>query len=135
MCGLGNEVSQPFDWDQAAGKPADRWARKELNHSVVEFIEPTEYMVRPTQPPVYAFIIAVSSVAIQSGMVAVAARTILECLDNLPNADKRTKVAIVDVSTSLHFFSSPAARPRRPLHVALDLNDVFLPKPVDLLAT
>lgn len=133
MCGLSNEVPQLFDWDQREGKPADRWARKELNHSVVEFIAPTEYMVRPPQPPVYAFLIDVSAAAVQSGMVATAARTILESLDSLPNADKRTKVAFIAVSSSLHFFSLPVGATEASMLVVSDLSDVFLPKPVDLL--
>ena len=133
MCGLSNEVPQLFDWDQREGKPADRWARKELNHSVVEFVAPTEYMVRPPQPPIYAFVIDVSQAAIQSGMVATAARTILESLDSIPNADKRVKIAIIAVSTSLHFFSLPAGATEASMLVVSDLSDVFLPKPVDLL--
>lgn len=133
MCGLSNEVPQLFDWDQREGKPADRWSRKELNHAVVEFIAPTEYMVRPPQPPVYAFLIDVSAAAVQSGMVATAARTILESLDSLPNADKRTKVAFIAVSTSLHFFSLPAGATEPSMMIVSDLTDVFLPKPVDLL--
>lgn len=133
LCGLSNEVPQLFDWDQAEGKPADRWARKELNHSVVEFIAPTEYMVRPPQPPVYAFVIDVSQAAVQSGMVATAAQTILENLGNLPNADNRTKVAFIGVSTSLHFFSLPPGATEASMLVVSDLTDVFLPKPVDLL--
>lgn len=46
MCGLSNEVPQLFDWDQEKNQPADRYARHELNSSVVEFVAPTEYMVR-----------------------------------------------------------------------------------------
>lgn len=45
MCGLSNDVPQLFDWNQRENKAADRWERAELNHSVVEFIAPTEYMV------------------------------------------------------------------------------------------
>lgn len=45
MCNISNEVPQLFDWDQEKNQPADRWARPELNHSVVEFIAPREYMV------------------------------------------------------------------------------------------
>ncbi|KAK4687289.1 protein transport protein SEC24, partial [Tremellales sp. Uapishka_1] len=133
MCNLSNEVPQLFDFDQGEGRPADRWARKELNHSVVDFIAPTEYMVRPPQPPVYAFVIDVSQPAVQSGMVATAARTILESLDSIPNADKRTKIAIIAVSSSLHFFSLPAGATEAEMLVVSDLQDVFLPKPVDLL--
>lgn len=46
MCNLSNEVPQMFDWDQEKNQPADRWKRAELNESVVEFVAPTEYMVR-----------------------------------------------------------------------------------------
>ncbi|BEI85015.1 hypothetical protein CcaverHIS002_0504160 [Cutaneotrichosporon cavernicola] len=134
MCGLSNEVPQLFDWDSVENKPADRWARKELNHSVVEFVAPTEYMVRPPQPPVYCFVIDVSQPAIQSGMVATAARAILESLDNIPNQDQRTKIAFIAVSTTLHFFSLPTgADAEASMLVVSDLSDVFLPKPVDLL--
>jgi protein transport protein SEC24 len=45
MCNISNEVPQLFDWDQEKNQPADRWARPELNHGVVEFIAPREYMV------------------------------------------------------------------------------------------
>jgi protein transport protein SEC24 len=65
---MSNEVPQLFDWDQARNQPGDRWARAELNHSVVEFVAPTEYMVRPPQPAVYVFLIDVSHSAVQSGM-------------------------------------------------------------------
>lgn len=119
---MSNEVPQLFDWDQARNQPGDRWARAELSHAVVEFVAPTEYMVRPPQPVIYIFLIDVSHSAIQSGMypipkrfflsayvgegmVATATRTILENLDRLPNEDQRTKVAIIAYDTSIHFFS------------------------------
>jgi len=50
MCNLSNEVPQLFDWDQDKNQPADRYARHELNSSVVEFVAPTEYMVRSPSP-------------------------------------------------------------------------------------
>jgi protein transport protein SEC24 len=68
MCGMSNEVPQLFDWDQTHNQPGDRWARAELNHSVVEFVAPTEYMVRPPQPAVHVFLIDVSHAAVQCGM-------------------------------------------------------------------
>jgi protein transport protein SEC24 len=46
MCNMSNQVPQLFDWDQQTNQPADRWSRLELNHAVVEFVAPTEYMVR-----------------------------------------------------------------------------------------
>lgn len=64
---MSNEVPQLFDWDQVRNQPGDRWARAELNHSVVDFIAPAEYMLRPPPPPVYVFLIDVSHSAVQSG--------------------------------------------------------------------
>lgn len=107
MCNMSNEVPQMFDWDQVHNTPGDRWARAELNHSVVEFVAPTEYMVRPPQPAVYVFLIDVSHDAVQSGMVATATRTILENLDRIPDENGRTKIAIVCFDVSLYFFSMP----------------------------
>ncbi|KAI0261673.1 protein transporter SEC24 [Gloeopeniophorella convolvens] len=133
MCGMSNEVPQLFDWDQVRNQPGDRWARAELNHAVVEFVAPTEYMVRPPQPAVYIFLIDVSHSAVQSGMVATATRTILENLDRLPNEDQRTKVAVITYDTSVYFFSMTGESTDCTMLVMSDVDDVFLPKPNDLL--
>ncbi|KAH9833295.1 protein transporter SEC24 [Rhodofomes roseus] len=133
MCNMSNEVPQLFDWDQVRNQPGDRWARAEMNHSVVEFVAPTEYMIRPPQAAVYVFLIDVSHAAIQSGMVATATRTILENLDRIPNDESRTKVAIVAFDASLYFFSMPPGTTDSSMLVVSDIDDVFLPKPTDLL--
>ncbi|KZT71854.1 hypothetical protein DAEQUDRAFT_763356 [Daedalea quercina L-15889] len=133
MCNMSNEVPQLFDWDQVRNQPGDRWARAELNHSVVEFVAPTEYMIRPPQAAVYVFLIDVSHAAIQSGMVATATRTILENLDRIPNEENRTKVAIIAFDVSLYFFSLPPGSTDSSMLVVSDIDDVFLPKPTDLL--
>lgn len=133
VCGMSNELPQLFDWDAVRNQPGDRWARAELNHSVVEFVAPTEYMVRPPQPAVYVFLIDVSHAAVQSGMVATATRTILENLDRIPNEDQRTKVAIIAFDVSLYFFSMTPGSSDCSMLVVSDVDDVFLPKPTDLL--
>ncbi|CDZ97805.1 cpii coat sec24 protein [Phaffia rhodozyma] len=133
LCNLSNEVPQQFDYDEKKNENVDRWARKELNYSVVDFVAPTEYMVRAPQPPCYVFLIDVSANAVKSGMVATAARTILESLDRLPNEDGRTRAGIIAVDSSLHFFSLPAGESDPAMLVMSDLEDVFLPKPSDLL--
>ncbi|KAJ3516013.1 hypothetical protein NLJ89_g1396 [Agrocybe chaxingu] len=133
MCNMTNEVPQLFDWDQVRNQPGDRWARAELNHSCVEFVAPTEYMVRPPQPAVYMFLIDVSHTAVQSGMVATATRTILENLDRIPDEDERTKIAIICFDVSLYFFSLPPGTTESSMLVVSDVDDVFLPKPNDLL--
>jgi protein transport protein SEC24 len=67
MCNMSNETPQLFDWDQERNVAADRWQRAELNHAVVEYVAPSEYLVRPPQPPVYAVLLDISHSAVQSG--------------------------------------------------------------------
>jgi len=43
--------------------------RPELQRGCVEFIAPSEYMVRAPQPPVYFFMIDVCYAAVASGML------------------------------------------------------------------
>ncbi|KAJ3327752.1 COPII subunit, partial [Blyttiomyces sp. JEL0837] len=133
MCFLTNEVPSFFDWDAETRAHVDRMKRPELTHSVVEYIAPQEYMVRPPQPVVIIFVIDVSYPAVQSGMVAVAARTILESLDKIPNTDNRTKVGFITVDSALHFYNLSSSISEPQMLVVSDLDDVFVPLPYDLL--
>ena len=138
MCNLTNDVPQAFDWDAASQKSLDRWQRPDLNHAVVEFVAPQEYMVRPPQPLVYLFLIDVSYASVTSGLLATAARCIRESLDRIPNADRRTRLGFIGVDSSLHYFSIPRdgqenATPN--MMVVSDLDEPFLPTPGDLLVT
>lgn len=136
MCNLTNDVPQAFDWDSAAQKTVDRWQRPELNHAVVEFVAPQEYMVRPPQPLVYLFIFDVSYAAISSGLLATSARTILDSLNHIPNADRRTRIGFMAVDSSLHYFSIPKDEDENAetnMLVVSDLDEPFLPVPHDLL--
>lgn len=136
MCNLSNDVPQAFDWDAAAQRSVDRWQRPELNHAVVEFVAPQEYMVRPPQPLVYLFLIDVSYASLANGLVATAARTILDSLNRIPNADRRTRLAFLAVDSSLHYFSVPKDEEESgesTMLVVSDLDEPFLPVPQDLL--
>lgn len=75
----------------------------------------------------------VSYSAISTGMVATAARTLLESLDRIPNADDRTKISLICVDSCLHFFTLPEGSSEPSMLVVGDLDDVFLPKPNDIL--
>ncbi|KAA8915947.1 hypothetical protein TRICI_001961 [Trichomonascus ciferrii] len=141
MCGLTNEVPAQFDWDPIQNQRQDRFSRNEINYGVTEFIAPPEYMVRPPQPPVYVFVLDCSVNSVQSGLLATAARTILESLDRIPNKDGRTRVAFICVDQALHFFSIPLPAeedsdqppPEPSMLVVSDLEDPFLPLPNTLL--
>ncbi|KZZ97042.1 protein transport protein Sec24 [Ascosphaera apis ARSEF 7405] len=138
MCNLNNDVPQAFDWDAAAQQPLDRWQRPELNHAVVEFVAPQEYMVRPPQPLVYLFLIDVSYASVTSGLLATTARCIRESLARIPNADRRTRLGFMAVDSSLHFFTIPrdgSESSDANMLVVSDLDDPFLPIPGDLLVT
>ncbi|KXS10725.1 hypothetical protein M427DRAFT_158893 [Gonapodya prolifera JEL478] len=133
LCYLTNEVPSFFDWDSETRTSRNRLDRPELTHSCVEFVAPQEYMVRPPQPCVFVFVIDVSFAAVASGMVATAARTILDSLDGMPNEDNRTKVAIVTVDSALHFYNLNSALSDPQMLVVGDLDDPFIPQPEDLL--
>jgi protein transport protein SEC24 len=145
MCNLTNDVPQAFDWDAATQQSIDRWQRPELNYSVVEFVAPQEYMVRPPQPLVYLFLFDVSYAAVTNGLLATSARCILESLDRIPNADRRTRIGFIAVDSSLHFFSIqpdvPGEEGAEPqvvdptMLVVSDLEEPFLPTPDGLLVS
>ncbi|KAI8063182.1 hypothetical protein BC940DRAFT_336035 [Gongronella butleri] len=132
MCFLLNDVPAAFDYDAHTQKQADRWKRPELNYGVVEFVAPTEYMVRPPQAPAFVFVLDVSYSAIQSGMLATAARTLLDTLDRLPNEESRTNVAIITVDSALHFYNFDETLEEPQMLVVADVEDVFLPQPTNL---
>jgi protein transport protein SEC24 len=136
MCNLANDVPQSFDWDQATSQSVDRWQRPELNYSVVEFVAPQEYMVRPPQALTYIFLLDVSYNAVANGLLATSARCILESLDRIPNVDRRTKLAFIAVDSSLHYFSIPRDGTElgdAKMLVVSDLDEPFLPTPEDLV--
>lgn len=145
MCNLTNDVPQAFDWDAASQQSIDRWQRPELNYSVVEFVAPQEYMVRPPQPLVYLFLFDVSYAAVTSGLLATSARCILESLDRIPNADRRTRLGFIAVDSSLHYFSiqpdavvEDGSEPQvidPSMLVISDLDEPFLPTPESLLVS
>ncbi|KAI8099372.1 uncharacterized protein BX664DRAFT_321106 [Halteromyces radiatus] len=134
MCFLLNDVPAAFDYDAHTQQQADRWKRPELNYGCVEFVAPTEYMVRPPQAPAFVFILDVSYSAVQSGMLATATRTLLDTLDRLPNEENRTNVAIITVDSALHFYNFSDSVEEPQMLVVADLEDVFLPQPVNLFA-
>ena len=65
-----------------------------LKSSTIEFIAPSEYMLRPPQPAVYIFLLDVSRQAVETGYVKALCNVLLEELDKLPG-DSRTQVKLV----------------------------------------
>uniref|UniRef100_A0A6N2M2Z1 Uncharacterized protein n=1 Tax=Salix viminalis TaxID=40686 RepID=A0A6N2M2Z1_SALVM len=116
ICALLNEVpGDYFAQLDATGRRIDLDQRPELTKGSVEFVAPTEYMVRPPMPPLYFFLIDVSVSAVRSGMIEVVAQTIKSCLDELPGYPRT---------------QSSLTQPQ--MMVVSDLDDIFVPLPDDL---
>jgi protein transport protein SEC24 len=114
------------------GLRRDRAERPELSQSVVEFVAPAEYMVRPPQEPAYFFVLDVSATAVRSGLLRCAARAIKASLDDLPG-NGRTKIGFITFDNGVHYYnlSSELASPQ--MLVVSDLMELFVPLPDNLL--
>ncbi|KAJ1505302.1 COPII subunit, partial [Coelomomyces lativittatus] len=139
LCYFPNDVPESFDVDALHHTVLDRWKRPELNHAVVEFVAPSEYMLRPPQPPTFLFIVDVSMGSVQSGFLRTCCQTLTLSLHQLPNADLRTLVGLITVdASSLHFYQLTSNEDHEKrfnpndgvqMLVVSDLDDVFLPAP------
>nr|MBE5727135.1 Sec24AB ortholog [Cucujiformia] len=106
--------------------------RPEIKSSTIEYIAPAEYMLRPPQPAVYLFLLDVSRLAVECGYLEVVCRVLQEELENIPG-DLRTQIGFITYDSSLHFFSFADGLNRPQEMVVLDIDDVFLPCPDNLL--
>ncbi|XP_047309230.1 protein transport protein Sec24-like At3g07100 [Impatiens glandulifera] len=133
ICALLNDVpGEYFAQLDASGRRIDLNERPELTKGSVEFVAPTEYMVRPPMPPVYFFLIDVSISAVQSGMLEVVAETIKSCLDNFPGSS-RTQIGFITFDSTIHFYNMKSSLTQPQMLAVSDLDDIFVPLPDDLL--
>lgn len=137
LCGSSQITQDAYfaSLDQA-GKRVDRFERPELCKGAVEYIAPSEYMVRPPQPPVFMFVIDVSYTAVVTGMLDTVVTTIKEVIQSgsLPGGE-RAHIGIMTFDTSLHFYQLTSQQPTPPMVVVSDLEDVFLPLPEGIVAS
>lgn len=133
ICGMLNDVPNSyFSHLDQNGQRRDKDTRPELSRCSVEFIAPADYMVRPPQPPVFFFLIDVSSMAASSGMLASCVKSIKESLPNLPGLP-RTQVGFITFDSSIHFYNLKSTLKAPQMLVVSDITDVILPSPEDLL--
>ncbi|KAF6168995.1 hypothetical protein GIB67_038492 [Kingdonia uniflora] len=145
ICALINDVPGEYFADlDANGRRIDADQRPELTKGSVELVAPTEYMVRPPMPPVYFFLIDVSSSAARSGMLEVVSKTIKSCLDELSGLP-RTQIGFLTFDSTLHFYNMKAtlltirfflcqsSLTQPQMMVVSDIDEIFLPLPDDLL--
>ncbi|WOL18289.1 protein transport protein Sec24-like [Canna indica] len=133
LCSLLNDVPvEYFCALDASGRRYDFDQRPELSKGSVEFVASTEYMVRPPMPPLYFFLIDVSVPAVRSGLLEIVAKTIKSTLDNLPGSP-RTQIGFITFDSTLHFHNLKSSLTQPQMLVVVDLDDIFLPLPDDLL--
>ncbi|GAB2300923.1 Protein transport protein Sec24A [Dionaea muscipula] len=133
ICALLNDIpGDYFAHLDVNGRRIDMDQRPELIKGSVEFVAPTEYMVRPPMPPLYFFLIDVSVSAIRSGMLEAVAETIKSCLDNLPGFP-RTQIGFITFDSTIHFYNMKSSLTQPQMMVVSDVDDIFVPLPDDLL--
>jgi protein transport protein SEC24 len=133
ICGMMNETHHSYfcHLDQN-GRRTDRDERPELSKCSVEFVAPNDYMVRAPQPPVYFFVIDVSSHSASSGMLTACCAAIKASLDDLPGKP-RTQIGFITFDTAIHFYSLKASLAAPQMLVVSDTSDIIVPLPDDLL--
>ncbi|XP_055611461.1 protein transport protein Sec24A [Uranotaenia lowii] len=132
LCYRVNELPEEFQYDPVTKTYGDPTRRPEIKSSTIEFIAPSEYMLRPPQPAIYLFLLDVSSLAQQTGYLTTVCNTLIEQLDSLPG-DARTQVGFVAFNSAIHFYNIADSYNQPHEVTILDVDDVFLPYPDNLL--
>ncbi|XP_065891060.1 protein transport protein Sec24A-like [Dysidea avara] len=132
LCFRPNDLPEEISFNPQTKRIGERCRRTELLHPSVEYIAPSEYMVRPPQPSIYYFLIDVSYNSIQTGMLGVFCSVLLENLAKLPG-DARTMVGFLTYDSTLHFYNLKSSLAQPQMMVVSEIDDVFLPTPNSLL--
>ncbi|XP_075232857.1 protein transport protein Sec24AB isoform X2 [Lycorma delicatula] len=132
LCFRVNELPDEFQFDPISKTYGDPSRRPEIKSATIEFIAPSEYMVRPPQPAIYLFLFDVSRLGAETGYLDVVCQTLLEELSQLPG-DARTSVGFITYDSSVHFYSLAEGLSQPHQMVVVDIEDMFLPCPENLL--
>ncbi|XP_053573187.1 LOW QUALITY PROTEIN: protein transport protein Sec24A [Bombina bombina] len=132
LCYRVNDVPEEFMYNPVTRVYGEPHKRPEVQNATIEFMAPSEYMLRPPQPPVYLFMFDVSHNAIETGYLNTACQTLLDNLDWLPG-NVRTKIGFITFDSTIHFYSLQEGLSQPQMLVVSDIDDVFIPMPENLL--
>ncbi|XP_055928214.1 protein transport protein Sec24A-like isoform X2 [Argiope bruennichi] len=132
LCFRVNDLPEEFLYDPATRSYGDPARRPEIKNATIEFIAPSDYMLRPPQPAVYLFLLDVSHGAIETGYLENFCKVMLENLDELPG-DSRMRIGFITYDGSIHFYNLGEGLNQPHMLVVSDIEDVFLPSPDNLL--
>uniref|UniRef100_A0A1I7TX85 Protein transport protein Sec24A n=1 Tax=Caenorhabditis tropicalis TaxID=1561998 RepID=A0A1I7TX85_9PELO len=132
LCNRNNDLPDDFCWDPVAKAFGDPRNRPETQNATVEFIAPSEYMLRPPQPAVYVFVLDISASAIQSGYLYTLSEQLLINVDQMPG-DDRAQICFIAVDQCLHFFSFSSSKRYPSEMIVDDIDYAFVPSVTSLL--
>ncbi|TRY54099.1 hypothetical protein DNTS_031150, partial [Danionella cerebrum] len=132
LCHRVNEVPEEFMYNPVSKSYGSPHKRPEVQNATIEFIAPSEYMLRPPQPAVYLFVLDVSHNAVETGYLEAFSRCLLDNLDSLPG-DARTKIGFITFDSTIHFYNLQEGLSRPQMLMVSEIDDVFLPSQEGLL--
>uniref|UniRef100_A0A7N6AM79 SEC24 homolog A, COPII coat complex component n=1 Tax=Anabas testudineus TaxID=64144 RepID=A0A7N6AM79_ANATE len=104
LCYRVNDVPEEFMYNPVSRSYGEPHKRPEVQNATIEFIAPSEYMLRPPQPAVYLFVLDVSHNAVETGYLNVFCQSLLDNINALPG-DSRTKVGFISFDSTIHFYN------------------------------
>nr|XP_026485759.1 protein transport protein Sec24A [Vanessa tameamea]XP_026485760.1 protein transport protein Sec24A [Vanessa tameamea] len=132
LCYRVNDLPEEFQYDPLSKSYGDPSRRPEIKSATIEFIAPSEYMLRPPQPAVYLFLLDVSQIARESGYLQVVCETLKTNLEQLPG-DARTQIGFICYDAHVHYYLMSEGLTRPKEMTVLDIDEIFLPSPESLL--
>ncbi|XP_069619952.1 protein transport protein Sec24A [Ranitomeya imitator] len=132
LCYRVNDVPEEFMYNPVTRVYGEPHKRPEVQNATIEFMAPSEYMLRPPQPPVYLFMLDVSHNAIETGYLSTVCQILLDNLEWLPG-NTRTKIGFITFDSTIHFYSLQEGLSQPQMLVVSDIDDVFIPMPENLL--
>ncbi|XP_041079880.1 protein transport protein Sec24A isoform X2 [Polyodon spathula] len=132
LCYRVNEVPEEFMYNPVSRSYGEPHKRPEVQNPTIEFIAPSEYMLRPPQPAVYLFVLDVSHNAVETGYLDTVCRSLLDSLSLLPG-DTRTKIGFITFDSTVHFYNLQEGLSQPQMLVVSDIEDIFIPTPDSLL--
>nr|XP_033783178.1 protein transport protein Sec24A [Geotrypetes seraphini] len=132
LCYRVNDVPEEFMYNPVTRVYGEPHKRPEVQNATIEFMAPSEYMLRPPQPPVYLFMFDVSHNAVETGYLNTVCKILLDNLDLLPG-NTRTKIGFITYDSTIHFYSLQEGLSQPQMLIVSDIEDVFIPMPENLL--
>ncbi|XP_061659853.1 protein transport protein Sec24A [Syngnathoides biaculeatus] len=132
LCYRVNDVPEEFMYNPVSRSYGEPHKRPEVQNATIEFIAPSEYMLRPPQPAVYLFVMDVSHNAVETGYLKVFCQSVLDNINLLPG-DSRTKIGFITFDSTVHFYNLQEGLSQPQMLIVSDIEDIFLPTPDSLL--